>query len=69
MAHSLLVLHVRIMQETVVQVFLCKPRATCNEVGLYLCWKEECAWCVVVGCAVCFCAYWYVLMCWYVFET
>ena len=23
--------------------FLCKPRATWNEVGLYLCWKEPCA--------------------------
>ena len=31
--------HVRIMQETTVLVLLCKPRATWNEVGLYLCWK------------------------------
>ena len=30
---------VRIMQETTVLVFLCKPRATWNDVGLYLCWK------------------------------
>ena len=39
MAHSLLVQHVRIMHETTVLVLLCKPRATWNEVGLYLCWK------------------------------
>ena len=31
--------HVRIMQETTVMVLLCKPRATWDEVGLYLCWK------------------------------
>ena len=37
LAHSLSGEHVRIMQETFVQVFLCKPRATWNEVGLYLC--------------------------------
>ena len=35
------------MQETFVKVFVCKPRATWNEVGLYLCWKEKCAWCGV----------------------
>ena len=63
MAHSLVVWLVRIMQETSVQVFLCKPRTTCNEVGLCLCWKETCAWCGVVDCAVCFCACWYVLIC------
>ena len=28
-----------------VLAFLCKPLATWNEVGLYLCWKEYCAWC------------------------
>ena len=39
-AHSLPGEHVRMMQETCVQVFLCKPRATWNDVGLYLCWKE-----------------------------
>ena len=27
------------MQETTILVLLCKPRATWNEVGLYLCWK------------------------------
>ena len=34
--------HVRIMQETTVLVLLCKPRATWNEVGLFLCgrWKS-----------------------------
>ena len=37
--HSLFGEHVRIMQETTVLVQLCKPRATWNEVGLYLCWK------------------------------
>ena len=63
MAHSLLVRLVRIMQETSVQVFLCKPRTTWNEVGLCLCWKEKCAWYGVVDCAVCFCACWYVLIC------
>ena len=33
-----------------VQVFLCKPRATWNEVGLYLCWKKRMClvWCGVV---------------------
>ena len=31
--------HVDIMQETTVQVFLWKPRATSIEVGMYLCWK------------------------------
>ena len=36
---SLLAEHVRIMQETTVLAYLCKPRATWNEVGLYLCWK------------------------------
>ena len=50
-AHSLLGEHVRIMQETSVQVFMCKPRATWNEVGLHLCWKEECSWCCGVGCS------------------
>ena len=54
------------MQETIVQVLRCKPRATWNEVGLYLCWKEECALCGAVGCAVWFYACWYLLMCWYV---
>ena len=39
LAHSLFGEHVRIMQESFVQVFLCKPRATLNEVGMYLCWK------------------------------
>ena len=40
------------------------------EVGLFfLCWKEECAWCGVVDCAVCFRACWYVLMCWYVLSS
>ena len=39
LAHSLSGEHVRIMQETIVWVFLCKPRATWNEVGLYLCWS------------------------------
>ncbi len=39
---------VRIMQETIVEGFLCKPRTPWNEVGLYLCWKEKrCAWCGV----------------------
>ena len=38
LANSLLDEHVRIMQEATVQVFLCKPRATWNEVGMYLCW-------------------------------
>ena len=38
-AHSLFGEHVRIMQETTVLAQLCKPRATWNEVGLYLCWK------------------------------
>ena len=52
MAHSLLGEHVRIVQETFVQVFLCKPHATWNEVGLYLCLKEECAWCDVIWCGV-----------------
>ena len=37
--HSLLGEHVRIMQETTVLVKLCKPRATWNEVGLYVRWK------------------------------
>ena len=34
--------HVRIMQETTVLVLLCKPRATWNEVGLFLCgrWRS-----------------------------
>ena len=46
LAHSLSGEHVRIMHETTVLVLLCEPRATWNEVGLYLCWK----WvlCVVV---------------------
>ena len=35
------------VQETIVYGSLCKPRATWNEVGLYLCCKEECAWCGV----------------------
>ena len=39
LAHSLSDEHVRIMHETTVLVLLCKPRATWNEVGLYLCWK------------------------------
>ena len=39
LAHSLSGEHVRIMHETTVLVLLCKPRATWNEVGLYLCWK------------------------------
>ena len=38
-AHSLLAEHVRIMHETTVLEKLCKPRATWNEVVLYLCWK------------------------------
>ena len=36
LAHSLFGEHVRIIQETIVLVLLCKPRATWNEVGLYL---------------------------------
>ena len=44
LAHSLWDEHVRFMQETSVHLFLCKFRATWNEVGLYLCWKEECVW-------------------------
>ena len=44
-------------QETVVQVFLCKPRATLNGVGLYLCWRSEgCRLCVFVRAI-----YWYVM--------
>ena len=46
-AQSLSVEHVRIMQETLVLEFLCKPLPTWNEVGLHLSWKEECAWCGV----------------------
>ena len=38
--HSLLGEHVRIMQETIVQVFLCKPHAARNKACLCLCWKE-----------------------------
>ena len=40
------------MQETTVLALLCKPRATWNEVGLYLCWK----WvlCLVVS-GMCLC--------------
>ena len=41
---SLLGEHVRIMKETFVWVFLCKPGATWNEEGLYLCWKEKEMW-------------------------
>ena len=50
------------MQETIVHGFLCKPRATWNEVGLCLCWK----WllCLVVFGGVWWC--WYVLVCQYV---
>ena len=48
LVHSLSDEHVRIMQVTIVQLFLCKSCATLNEVGLSLCWKEECAWCGVV---------------------
>ena len=33
--------------------FLCKPRATWNEMGLYLCWKL----------VMCQCVCWYVLVC------
>ena len=39
LAQSLSGEHVRIMHETTVLVSLCKPHATWNEVGLYLCWK------------------------------
>ena len=62
-AQSLSGEHVRIMQETFVLVFLCTPRATWNEVGLYLCWKDRCAWCGVASCvcAVCVCACCYVM--------
>ena len=51
LAHSLFGEHVRIMQETTVLAELCKPRATGNEVGLYLCWKWVMCLCLVVfGC-------------------
>ena len=33
-----------------VEVSLCKPRATWNELGLYPCSEGECAWCGVVDC-------------------
>ena len=55
LAQSLSGEHVRIMQETFVYVFLSKPRATWNEVFLYLCWKEKCAWCGVCVCACVLC--------------
>ena len=48
LAESLSGEHVRITQETVVQIFLRKPRATSNEVGLYLCWRSEDGDCVCV---------------------
>ena len=49
LAYSLFGEHVRIIQETTVLVLLCKPRATWNEVGLYLRWKW--VMCLVVfGC-------------------
>ena len=52
LANSLSGEHVRIRQETFVQLFLCKPHATSNEVSLYLCLKEERVWCGVVWCDV-----------------
>ena len=54
LAHSLSGEHVRIMQGTIVQVFLCMPRATCNEVGLYLKRKNNVRG-VVCLCCVCLC--------------
>ena len=39
LAYSLFGEHVRIMSETTVLVWFCKPHATWNEVGLHLTWK------------------------------
>ena len=49
--------YVRIMQETTVMAQLCKPRATWNEVGLYLCWKWVMCLCLYVSVCVCMCQY------------
>ena len=49
----------RTRQKEFVQAFLCKPRTTWNEVGLYLHWRWTCACvCAVVrlNCAVLCCA-------------
>ena len=51
LAHSVFGEHVRIMQERTVLAQLCEPRATWNEVGLYLCWK----WVVLVFVCVWLC--------------
>ena len=50
---------VRIMQETTVLAFLCKLRATWNEVGMYLCWK----WAMCLFVLACF------IMCQYVLSS
>ena len=47
LAHSLSGEHVRIMHETTVPAYRCKPRATWNEVGMYLCWKWVMCLCLV----------------------
>ena len=57
LAHSLSGEHVRIMQETIVQAFLCKPGTSWKEAGLLLCWRwrgvpKKCdvsVLCVLVG--------------------
>ena len=63
LAHSLLGEHVRIIQETFVYVFLCKPRATSSEAVLYPYWRWRGVPRKCDVCATCVCACWYVLIC------
>ena len=55
LAPSLFDDYVRIMQETTVLAQLCKPHATWNEVGLYVCWKWVMCLCLVVLACVSMC--------------
>ena len=51
------------MQETVVQVFLCKLRSASNEVGLSLCCISEDGEVCKRNVLCVFCACWHVLIC------